>query len=57
MKLSNNPNIIKFFKSFEKMSTNIQKTDFLNEEILFLTRQESEQRLFKGKLSFFKLQF
>ena len=50
MKLNKKSNIFKFFKAYERFFTDQEKDDVMGEEILFLTREESEKRLFVGEL-------
>ena len=49
MKLNKNSKFFKFFKAYDRFFTDKIKDDVLGEEILFLTREESEKRLLVGK--------
>ena len=51
MKLNKKSHIFKFFKAYERFFTDQEKDDVMGEEILFLTREESEKRLFLGKIT------
>ena len=44
MKLNKKSYIFKFFKAYERFFTDQEKDDVMGEEILFLTREESEKR-------------
>ena len=50
MRLNKKSYIFKFFKAYERFFTDQEKDDVMGEEILFLTREESEKRLFVGKI-------
>ena len=49
MKLNKNSKFIKFFKAYDRFFTDKIKDDVMGEEILFLSREQSEKRLFVGK--------
>ena len=51
MKVNKNSYVFKIFKAYERFFTDQEKADVMGEEILFLTREESERRLFVGKKS------
>ena len=50
MRLNKKSYIFKFFNAYERFFTDQEKDDVMGEEILFLTREESEKRLFVGKI-------
>ena len=49
MKVNKKSYVFKIFKLYERFFTDREKVDVMGEEILFLTREESERRLFVGK--------
>ena len=51
MKVNKKSYVFKIFKAYERFFTDHEKADIMGEEIIFLTRQESERRLFVGKKS------
>ena len=51
MKVNKKSYVFKIFKLYERFFTDHEKADVMGEEILFLTREESEKRLFVGKKS------
>ena len=51
MKVDKKSYVFKIFKLYERFFTDQEKVDVMGEEILFLTREESEKRLFVGKKS------
>ena len=51
MKVDKKSYVFKIFKAYERFFTDQEKVDVMGEEILFLTREESERRLFVGKKS------
>ena len=49
MKLNKNSKFIQFFIAYDRFFTDRAKDDVMGEKILFLSREQSEKRLFVGK--------
>ena len=52
MKHGKKLNVIKFLEAYNRFFTDQEKHDFINEEILFLTRDESEKRIIVGNMMY-----